>query len=64
MRAADVTIGIATEHARQLGDPFVVCHDAHIGRRRPLVRTLLYNDVVVRSGCDLRQVCDRQDLMF
>jgi len=33
MRAADVTAGIAAEHASHLADARLVCHDGDVSRR-------------------------------
>ncbi len=63
MRAADVALRVAAEHAGDLAHAVVAGEDAHVGRGHAVARALADEDVVVRPRRELRQVRDREHLV-
>ena len=64
MGAAHLALRIATEHARDLGDPLIALEHHDVGGGDAATRSLADEDVVVRPRRDLRQVRDGEDLVI
>jgi len=63
VRDANRARRIAAEHARDFQRAFVTRQNANIGRCDAVGGSLLNHDVVVRTGRQLRQMCDRKHLV-
>src|SRR6476661_4231277 len=62
VRAADITLRISTEHARDLGDPLVSLEDGDVRRGDTAARALAHLDVMMAARRDLRQVRNGEHL--
>ena len=63
MRATDLTIRVATKHARDLDHAGILVKHGRVGRGDGAYCTLLHRDVMIRMRCDLREMGNRQNLM-